>query len=119
MLTIFKKIFIWWNQDTIGTRIKTILYGKFVGKDQFGNKYYQNKRNERWVIYSSDIEASKITSEWFMWIHHTTDKPPLENKKSYFWQKKHLENLTGTDNAYKPNKMQKDDNFKKYNVWKE
>ena len=54
-----------------------------------------------------------------MWIHHTTDKPPVKNKKPYFWQKKHLENLTGTDNAYKPNKMQKDDNFKKYNVWKE
>ena len=30
MLTIFKKIFIWWNQDTIGTKIKTILFGKFV-----------------------------------------------------------------------------------------
>ena len=119
MLTIFKKIFIWWNQDTIGTKIKTILYGKFVGKDQFGNKYYQNKRNERWVVYAADVEASKITSEWFMWIHHTIEKPPLENKKSYFWQKKHLENLTGTENAHKPSKIQKDDNFKKYTVWKE
>ena len=119
MLTIFKELFTWWNRQTLGTRIQTALFVKLVGEDEFGNKYYQNKRNERWVIYAADVEASKITSEWFMWIHHTIEKPPLENKKSYFWQKKHLENLTGTDNAYKPNKMQKDDNFKKYNVWKE
>ena len=33
MLTLLQKIFTWWNQDTFGTRIKTILSGKFVGKD--------------------------------------------------------------------------------------
>ena len=33
MLTFFKKIFIWWNQDTFGTRIQTIFSGKFIGKD--------------------------------------------------------------------------------------
>ena len=60
MLTIFKKIFIWWNQDTIGTKIKTILYGKFVGKDQFGNKYYESKAGKRWVIYAEEIDASKV-----------------------------------------------------------
>ena len=43
MLTLFKKIFIWWNRYTLGTRIKTILFGKYVGKDDFGNKYYQDK----------------------------------------------------------------------------
>ena len=32
MLTFFKQIFVWWNQTTIGTRIKTIFFGKFVGK---------------------------------------------------------------------------------------
>ena len=35
MLTLIKKIFIWWNQDTFGTRLKTIFFGKFVGKDEF------------------------------------------------------------------------------------
>ena len=35
MLTLFKKIFTWWNQDTLGTRIKTILFGKFAGTDNF------------------------------------------------------------------------------------
>ena len=27
--------------------------------------------DERWVIYSNNIEATKITSDWFMWMHHT------------------------------------------------
>ena len=26
MLTIFKEIFIWWNRQTLGTRIYTIIY---------------------------------------------------------------------------------------------
>ena len=38
MLTLFKKIFIWWNQDTFGTRLQTIFFGKLVGKDNYGNK---------------------------------------------------------------------------------
>ena len=32
MLTLFKKIFIWWNQETIGTKIQTLLYGKLKGE---------------------------------------------------------------------------------------
>ena len=52
MLTVFKKIFTWWNRDTLGTRLKTILFGKFVGKDSFGNRYYESKNGKRWVIYN-------------------------------------------------------------------
>ena len=43
MLTIFKELFTWWNRQTLGTRIQTALFGKLVGEDEFGNKYYQNK----------------------------------------------------------------------------
>ena len=57
MLTFFKKIFIWWNQDTFGTRFKTIFFGKFVGKDSFGNKYYESKNGKRWVVYANEIDA--------------------------------------------------------------
>ena len=59
MLTLFKKIFTWWNRDTFGTRIKTILFGKLVGTDHLGNKYYESKNGKRWVIYASEIDASK------------------------------------------------------------
>ena len=61
MLTFFKQIFVWWNQQTLGTRIQTILFGKFVGKDSFGNKYYENKNDKRWVIYNGEIDATKIS----------------------------------------------------------
>ena len=46
MLTFFKQIFVWWNQQTLGTRIYTFLSGNFVGQDEFGNKYYENKKKK-------------------------------------------------------------------------
>ena len=118
MLTFLKKIFTWWNRDTIGTRIKTILFGKLVGKDELGNKYYESKNGKRWVIYFDEIEASKIPVEWYSWMHHMSNK--IEKKHSlekYDWQKPHQSNLTGTDEAYYPNKN--DDAIKKkYKNWK-
>ena len=83
-----KIIFTWWNRQTFGTLLKTLFFGKFVGKDETGNKYYKNKQDERWVIYANTIEASKISSNWFLWMHHTTDKIPSQNDRKYFWQKK-------------------------------
>ena len=65
MLTLLKKIFTWWNRDTFGTRLKTILFGKIVGTDSFGNKYYESKDGKRWVIYSEEIDATKIPVEWY------------------------------------------------------
>ena len=72
MLTFVKQIFIWWHRQTLGTFLKTLFFGRYVGSDTYGNKYYKSKKDERWVIYSKDIEATKITSDWFLWIHHTT-----------------------------------------------
>ena len=57
----------------------TILFGKFVGKDDFGNKYYENKKGKRWVIYFDEIDASKIPVEWYSWIHHTPNKIEKKN----------------------------------------
>ena len=111
-------IFTWWNRQTFGTFLKTLFFGIFVGKDELGNKYYKNKKNERWVIYSADIEATKITSSWFMWIHHTIDKIPNNNESKYLWQKEHLENKTGTKESYRPTKIKKDNKIKKYETWK-
>ena len=112
-------IFTWWHNQTLGTFLKTLFFGTYVGKDEFGNKYYKSKKNERWVIYSQNIEATKITSDWYLWIHHTLDKIPEEKeKKKYLWQKKHLENQTGSKNSFKPIKIKKDDVKKKYETWK-
>ena len=111
-------IFTWWNRQTFGTFLKTLFFGKFVGKDELGNKYYKNQKNERWVIYSNTIDATKITSNWFMWIHHTIDKIPDDNENKYIWQKEHLENKTGTEESYRPTKIKKDNKIKKYETWK-
>jgi len=112
-------IFTWWNRQTLGTFLKTLFYGTCVGKDEYGNKYYSSKKNERWVIYSKNIEATKITSDWYLWIHHTIDKIPKEKDTvKYSWQKRHLENQTGSKNSYKPIKIKKNDSQKKYETWK-
>ncbi len=112
-----KLLFTWWNRQTLGTFLKTLFFGKFVGKDQFGNKYYKNKQDERWVIYAHNIEATQITSDWFLWMHHTIDKVPDNNDPKYIWQKEHLENKTGSKESYKPIKIKKDKNLKKYETW--
>ena len=113
-----KIIFTWWNRQTLGTFFKTLFFGKFVGSDEFGNKYYKSKKGERWVIYSNNIEATKITSDWYLWMHHTIDKIPNKDDKKFSWQKKHSENKTGSTESYKPAKIKKDNQLKKYKTWK-
>ena len=119
MLTLFRKIFTWWNQDTFGTRLKTIFFGKLVGTDELGNKYYESKNGKRWVIYSDTIDASKIPVEWYSWIHFTPNKiEKIHELDKFDWQKSHQPNLTGTKDAYFPNKN-KNVIKKKYKRWKD
>ena len=113
-----KFFFIWWNKQTFGTFLKTLFFGKYVGSDDYGNKYYKSKDDKRWVIYANNIEATKITSEWYLWMHYTIDKIPDNKEAKYVWQKKHLENQTGTKNSFKPIKIRKNDIKKKYETWK-
>ena len=111
-------IFTWWNKQTFGTFLKTLFTGTLVGKDEFGNKYYKNKNDDRWVVYSKSVEATKITSDWYLWMHRTIDKIPDEKEKKHKWQKKHSENKTGTSERYNPVKIKKNDSEKKYKAWK-
>jgi len=100
MLTFLKQIFVWWNQQTLGTRIQTIFYGKFVGQDSFGNKYYQSKSGKRWIIYKDEIDASKIPNDWYSWMHYTQNKI----------------DQTGTEKSYHPNK-ENNEISKRYKAW--
>ena len=115
---IFKIIFTWWNKQTFGTFLKTLFFGKYVGSDEHGNKYYKSKKNERWVVYSNNIEATKITSDWYLWMHHTIDKTPVNKETKFSWQKRHLENQTGTKNSFKSVNITKNNLKKKYETWK-
>ena len=118
MFALIKELFTWWNRQTLGTRIHTFINGKLVGKDIYGNKYYQDKNGKRWIIYKGEIDASKIPQEWFSWIHYTKNK--IENShelKKFDWQKSHIPNQTGTKDAYNP-KNNKSSVKKKYSTWK-
>lgn len=115
---------------TITTHLHTYFHGKLVGTDQFGNRYFTEKkpaksgRTKRWVLYKETVkptwqkllvfpvllsnsleraEPSKVPPEWHGWLHYTLDQPPTQrNDKRYAWQKPHLPNLTGTKGAYMP-----------------
>lgn len=93
---------------TMTTRLFTFFYGKEVGQDQFGNRYFTEKkggntRAKRWVVYNGKAEPSKVPAEWHGWLHYTLDKTPIErNVQHHAWEKQPLPNLTGTQNAYVP-----------------
>jgi NADH:ubiquinone oxidoreductase subunit len=100
----------------LGTLLYTWLHGELVGTDQFGNRYYREKRRRplkrgggldsrerRWVLYSGEVEASRVPPLWHGWLHHIFDEVPTESaRKKHPWEKEYVPNLTGTDRAYRP-----------------
>ena len=108
----FKKLI---EQKKISNKYATIFFGKLVGSDELGNKYYESRNGKRWVIYANSIDASKIPVEWYSWMHFTPNKiEKNHNLKKYKWQKPHQANLTGTDASYYPNKNKENVIEKKY-----
>jgi NADH:ubiquinone oxidoreductase subunit len=94
---------------TLGTWINTKLTGRYVGKDQFGNRYYEarkknsfNHRKRRWVIYKGKAEPSKVPPEWHNWLHYTSQTAPTTPPKGHAWQAPHRPNVTGTKDRYLP-----------------
>ncbi len=93
---------------------------RHVGKDSFGNTYYEGpsklpyQKTRRFVLYKGLIDASNVPPLWNAWLHHMSKDPPQE-EKSFYWQKKHLPNLTGTIFAHKINIPSK--NSKVYIPW--
>ena len=49
-----------------------------LGRTNWEISITKTKKDERWVIYKDAVEATKITSEWYLWIHHTTNTIPRE-----------------------------------------
>lgn len=88
----------------IGTRFYTWRRGRLVGEDEFGNRYYEDKKDtgKRWVIYKGLVEGSKVPQRWNAWLHHTTDAVPSAQEDRRPWEKPHMPNLTGTPHAYRP-----------------
>jgi len=91
----------------IGTWIFTLLRGRAVGTDRYGNRYFEtrqkgpNGRTRRWVAYKGAAEATQVPPEWHGWIHHTLAEP-LPEKHAHPWMIEHEPNRTGTPAAYRP-----------------
>ena len=94
---------------TLVTWLTTMLHGKAVGKDRFGNVYYEERgapkgrRKRRWVVYKGADEASRVPPMWHAWLHYTRDALPGDSSDSrHAWEKEHRPNVTGTVEAYRP-----------------
>ena len=112
MKEFLRGIFTWWNGGTFGVKFHVGRRGVEVGRDEFGNRYYEAKdardsydvgRKRRWVIYQGYADASKVPPDWHGWLHYTFDEPPTAQPLlRRGWEKDHLPNLTGTIYARRP-----------------
>lgn len=109
-MSLGREFFSWWSGNTWGTRFFTWRKGKLVGEDDFGNRYYVQRRGvgplgvpARWVTYRSLSEPTQVPPDWHGWLHHTVDELPVaEDYAAKPWQKAHQMNMTGTPRAYRP-----------------
>ncbi|XP_036365821.1 NADH dehydrogenase [ubiquinone] 1 alpha subcomplex subunit 12 isoform X1 [Octopus sinensis] len=92
-------------------RTDDLKTGTLIGEDEFGNKYFQNKKyffgRSRWVIYNKkfnvDYDGSMIPAAWHRWLHYIGDEPPTVSPPvSKPWMSPHLENPSGTCKEYVP-----------------
>lgn len=108
MLRFLNFLLTWWNGQTIGTWLFTVQRGREVGRDDQGNRYFEEKaarkgrKKRRWVIYDGLVEASRVPPDWHTWLHFLVDTPPDGSAPRRAWQKPHRPNYTGTAEAYRP-----------------
>lgn len=84
-------------------------WGKLVGVDELGNRYFVNPEErygrERWCIPAAShatMDASQIPPRWHSWLHKVTDEVPkatAEEDAAYLQRPKwmafpHYENYT-------------------------
>ncbi|KAG6813464.1 hypothetical protein H0H92_010798 [Tricholoma furcatifolium] len=101
----------WWRQMQYIGDAKS---GTYVGKDQFGNRYFENTNQEeevpgrhRWVdLAQHNYHASQVPPEWHSWLQHIRLNPPQNDpvmlNSNPPWKAPWVENLTGTRGAYRP-----------------
>ena len=82
------------------------------------------------LVKNKKVKLKKTTiddiSSIYKWINHSSvrknsfsTKKILKRENKFFWQKPHKDNKTGSQKAYRPNKIIKQSkDFKKYETWK-
>ncbi|MBL8531723.1 MAG: NADH:ubiquinone oxidoreductase subunit NDUFA12 [Hyphomonadaceae bacterium] len=103
------RILTWWNGATLGALFDINRRGAFVGEDEQGNRYFEERRpslegrKRRYVLYKGLAEASRVPPDWHAWMHHISEEPPtVRPLKRQPWEQPHIPNLTGTVRAYRP-----------------
>ncbi|KAI4525837.1 NDUFA12-domain-containing protein [Schizophyllum commune Tattone D] len=99
--------------------LNDVKAGRFIGADQFGNKYFENMNpreevpgRQRWVIFAQDSiskqyyeDNSQVPPEWHSWLQHIRALPPTEDpvvqNLSPPWKQQWTENISGTRGAYR------------------
>ena len=120
MISKISNLFIWWNGQTIGTKIYTKFFGNFVGTDEYGNNYFKSSNGtKRWVNYNGVCDASNISPAWHSWIHKTTDKVPSFEKDNLSMSKSDDTYTEIKKNGkYHPNNFKNNSIFNDYESWK-
>ncbi len=103
--------------NNFGTIINTLFFGKKAGKDSFGNIYYLNKKNKRWVIYYKNNDSSSVPPEWQAWLTYTLNEIPKNNNKKNKWQISHKANTTGIENIFNKNNQKEQTEKPAYSAW--
>ncbi|KAL6362415.1 hypothetical protein LRP88_03694 [Fusarium phalaenopsidis] len=90
---------------------RQMLYGRLIGTDRAGNKYFENNEElplrTRWVEYAKhDYDAAHIEPGWHSWISYAVDKPPTEDAlltpgTRHFEPTKAIPNYTQSRGAFK------------------
>ncbi|WP_375318575.1 NADH-ubiquinone oxidoreductase subunit NDUFA12 family protein [Candidatus Tisiphia endosymbiont of Oplodontha viridula] len=96
------------------------IFSRRIGKDQFGNKYYESKKLDylgqarRQVVYKGKVEASKVPPMWHAWLHYMINEVPINNGK-FDWQQDYLPNITSTSLSHK--RVKNTTTKTEYNRW--
>ena len=56
---MIKEIFTWWNKQTFGTRLNTILFGKLVGEDNSGNNIMRASQEKDGLFTTGKLKHQK------------------------------------------------------------
>ena len=94
----------------VGTHFYTSFWGRQVGTDQSGNRYYEHKSKrlangklKRGILFKELTEESKVSPRCYAWLRYNLEELPSgSHVMGYEWQKPHLPNLTGTKYSYRP-----------------
>ncbi len=97
------------KRNSLVTMVSTWLKGELVGVDEYGNRYYRERRvpdwrrQKRWVVYAREAEPTRVPPGWVGWLHkRIKDAPSEQPLPTPRWEKEPLPNLTGTEYAYLP-----------------